>query len=268
MKICAIGDLHGNLDKIKKIPLEGVDTILLTGDLGKADLARARFFENLKRKEKGLPEKEVSNEYREKEFMETYESAIETVKYLSKFAPVYLIFGNADNSNYKIRKKSKKIGKKLPFLADDLRAMNNVNLINNRIVNFKGVRIGGLENFLDTNWIEEFKPIDYEEKLKEAKKDTEKAKKVLRWFNSLDVLLCHQPPYGILDKINYPDSPHHGLHAGSKVILDYIKKYNPKYVFCGHIHKGEGMKKIERTEVYNLGEAGHKIIELQLKRKN
>ena len=49
MRILAIGDPHGDLSKIKKIPLKGVDLILLTGDLGKADLARKRYFENVER---------------------------------------------------------------------------------------------------------------------------------------------------------------------------------------------------------------------------
>lgn len=37
MKILVIGDPHGNLEKIKKISIKGVNLILLTGDLGKAD---------------------------------------------------------------------------------------------------------------------------------------------------------------------------------------------------------------------------------------
>lgn len=54
MKILAIGDPHGNLSKIKKIPIKNSDLILLTGDLGKADFARQRFFKNIKRKKQGL----------------------------------------------------------------------------------------------------------------------------------------------------------------------------------------------------------------------
>ncbi len=266
MKICAIGDPHGDIEKVKKIPLQGTDLILLTGDLGKADLARSRFFENLKRKEEGLPEKEVTNEYRKREYMETYESAMRIVKYLSKLAPVYLIFGNADNSNNESRKASKKIGMKLPFLANDLRAIDNVGVMNNRFANFNGKRIGGLKYFIDTSWVKEFKPVDYEERLKEARKETEKARGVLNWFgrNPVDILLCHQPPYGFLDESNFKGAPESwkGKHAGSKVILDYVKKYQPKYVFCGHIHEGEGKAKIGKTEVYNLGVAGYKIVEL------
>jgi len=86
----------------------------------------------------------------------------------------------------------------------------------------------------------------------------------LKNFGDLDILICHQPPYGYLDQTNHPSAPKEwrGKHAGSKVILDYIKKYQPKYVFCGHIHENPGMKKIGKTEVYNLGVAGHKIISL------
>ena len=60
------------------------------------------------------------------------------------------------------------------------------------------------------------------------KKDTEKAKKVLKWFSKqkIDILLHHQPPHGVLDKVTFKKAPKHwlGKHAGSKVILNFIKK--------------------------------------------
>ena len=43
----------------------------------------------------------------------------------------------------------------------------------------------------------------------------------------------------------------------------YIKKYQPQYAFCGHIHEGEGHKKVGKTDVYNLGVCGYKIIEIE-----
>ena len=49
MKILAIGDPHGNLDRVKEIPIKGVDLILLTGDLGSANLMRKMAFENIDR---------------------------------------------------------------------------------------------------------------------------------------------------------------------------------------------------------------------------
>src|SRR3989344_6011937 len=98
--------------------------------------------------------------------------------------------------------------------------------------------------------------------IQKAKKETEKARRVLRKFGKVDVLICHQPPYGILDKVNSLFAPKNwnGGHAGSKVILDYIKKYQPEYVFCGHIHEGKGMKKIGKTKVYNVGHEGDYVL--------
>ena len=52
-----------------------------------------------------------------------------------------------------------------------------------------------------------------------------------------------------------------GKHAGSKIILEYIKRKQPRYTFCGHIHEGEGSKMIGKTRVNNLGVCGYKIIE-------
>lgn len=101
--------------------------------------------------------------------------------------------------------------------------------------------------------------------MKRAEISTEKAERSLERFGpNLDILVCHQPPYGCLDQINFPGAPKdwQGKHAGSKVILDYVRKYPPKYVFCGHIHEGEGHDKIGETKVYNLGVAGHVIIDL------
>jgi len=120
-----------------------------------------------------------------------------------------------------------------------------------------------LEYFIDTSWVKEFKPSQYKEKLAEAKTQSDKAKKVLKNFKKLDILVCHQPPYGILDKITSEFVPKswQGKHAGSKVILNYIKSKHPKYVFCGHVHESSGMKKINNTIIYNLGVCGYKIIE-------
>jgi Icc-related predicted phosphoesterase len=262
MKICAIGDPHGNLHKIKQINLSDINLILLTGDLGSSSLMRKMAFDNIERKKQGLSEIKYTSNQKKKAFMQAYNSTIKIVKYLKKFAPVFIIFGNVESSNYETRKQSHKIGATLPYLSNELNAMSNVRVINNRVANFEGVRIGGLEYFFDTTWVQEFKPSNYNRNLSIAKKQTDKTKKVLRWFNSLNILVCHQPPYGILDKVTAKYAPKHwqGKHAGSKAILQYIKSKSPQYVFCGHIHESQGMKKIGKTKIYNLGVGNHKII--------
>ena len=264
MRICAIGDPHGSLKVTKEIPLENIDLILLTGDLGSANLMRKMAFENIRRKKKGLPEKKYSSKQQKRAFMEAYDSTIKLIKYLTRFAPVVTIFGNVESSNYETRKHSKEIGLALPYLYNNLNKNNKVRIINNRILNFNGIRIGGLEYFVDTNWVKEFKPSDFKEKMAKAKKQTDKAKRVLRKFESIDILVCHQPPYGFLDRVTAKFAPKHwqGKHAGSKTILDYIKREQPRYVFCGHIHEGEGMKRVGKTEIYNLGVCGYKILNI------
>ena len=101
MKILAIGDPHGNMDRLKKINYEGVDLILLPGDIGNANLIRKMAYGNINRKREGLPEIEYSKKEEKEGFMQVYNSTIETVRYLSEFAPVYLIFGNVELSNIK-----------------------------------------------------------------------------------------------------------------------------------------------------------------------
>lgn len=268
MKILAVGDPHGS-EKIKKIQIKNVDLILITGDFGKADLARKRFFENIKRKKEGLPELEYNKKFQKSVYKEIYDSSVYVLKYFTKFAPTYSILGNVGTGMiYKkyIKIDEKKYGVKIPNLRKGMNKIKRLYFVRNTLRNIKGLKIGFLEWFTDTNWVQDFKPSDYKKEMKIAKRETEHAKKILKNFGKkLDILICHQPPYGFLDKVSGKyGAPKHfiGKHAGSKTILDYIRKYQPKYVFCGHIHEGEGKARIGKTEVYNLGVCGHKIITL------
>ncbi|MDO8529010.1 MAG: metallophosphoesterase [Nanoarchaeota archaeon] len=266
MKILVIGDPHGDLEKIKQIPIKGVDLILLTGDIGKADFARKRFFENVERKKQGLKELKYDGKASKIAYKEISDSTLNVLKYLSKFSPIYSILGNVGNNmvkDYEVKKDEEKYKIKLPYLGREIKKIKEFHLTINRLRKINELRIGFLEYFSDVSWVKEFKPKDYKKSMKRAKKETEKAKKILKRFGKIDILICHQPPYGVLDKVGAPAPMHwRGKHAGSKAVLDYIKKYQPRYVFCGHIHEGEGKVKIGKTQVYNLGVAGHKIIGL------
>jgi len=262
MKILIIGDPHG-FHKYKESILRQADVILMTGDIGKADIARKRSFENYEREKKGLPEKEYTPKQNRESSMEIYNSTMKIVRLLSKFVPVYTILGNVWSTDKNVKKEEKKLGIKIPHLVFDMKKIKNFNIVKNSIRKINGFRIGFLEYFTDTNWVRDFKPRDYKKKMKEARKESDKAKRILRRFGDLDILICHQPPYGILDKVSSKYSPPKswvGKHAGSKVILDYVKKKQPRYVFCAHIHEGKGKVKIGRTEVYNVGHNGNYIL--------
>lgn len=251
MRILVIGDPHGKLPK--KIP--EADLILCTGDLGKADLARKLFLGKDKEEKKQLK----NDAKTQKEIWgEIYNSTKEILRKFPKNVPTYSILGNAGTAtDYEIKKEEEKLEIKLPRLRSEIKKTKNFYLTRNVLRDINGLRIGFLEYFVDNCWIKEF-DIKDKKSIKNAKRGTEKAKRILNRFGKLDILLCHQPPYGYLDKVTSPLAPKswRGKHAGSRIILDYIKKYQPKYVFCGHIHEGKGKTKIGKTQVINAGCCG------------
>ena len=264
MKIAAIGDPHGNLEKIIRIPLDGVDLVLLTGDLGQTDILRKQALQYLSIPNPGLKEKQFHAEGFRQAFLTAHQTALKLAGYLAGCCPVFIVRGNADLSNYDIRKFSNTFGIELPFLYQELMAIRGVRLIDNRLAEFKGLRIGGIKYFTDICWAEEFELVAIEKIRRRALQDTEKISRVLGRFGRLDIMLTHVPPYGVLDRVDSASIPPSwiGRHAGSRIILEYIRKQQPRYVFCGHIHESEGFEKLGLTDVYNLGMGGYKIIEL------
>lgn len=263
MKILILGDPHGYYNYPKKI-FKNIDLILITGDLGKATLARKFYFDNIKRKQEGLSEIKKSAKIEKKIHMEIYNSTIKLLKMLSKYAPVYTIQGNVGiptKSECKEQEKKWKI--KFPCTKEEIKKIKNVYLTKNILRKINGLKIGFLEYFLDTGWMKEFNQFKQKKKLSKAEKETKKAKKILKTFKNLDILVCHQPPFGILDKVSGKfGAPKQwiGKKGGSKVILNYIKKEKPKYVFCGHIHEAKGKKRLGKTKIYNMGHSGDYII--------
>ncbi len=264
MKICITGDIHGNLKITKKIKNLKPELILITGDTAKADFTRKIIFENIRRKNSGLEEKEFTVKDEKTSYMEIFNSSIKIWKTLSKIAPTYSLMGNVGRSilkEKKVKESNKKLGLKLPSLNKEIKKIDNFYLIRDKTKKLNEIKIGFLDFFNDICWNKEYKE---EDNLEKAKKETEKAKQTLKKFGKLDILICHQPPYGYLDKTNSPFAPKSwkGKHAGSKVILEYIKKQQPKYVFCGHIHEAKGKAKIGKSQIFNLGLEGIKMIKI------
>ncbi len=266
VKILIIGDPHGKIPRTKKFKknAEKADFILITGDIGKCDLARKQAF-----KEANNENETSLNKKQEKAiYNEIYSSSMEVLNFLKKFAPVYLILGNVGTTTEsEIKEKEKELNIKLPHLLRDIKKLKGVYLVKNSVRKIKNIKIGFLEYFIDSGWLKDFKPQAEQESIQEAKKETKKAEKVLNYFKKqkIDILLCHQPPYKILDKVSSKYNPPKnwiGKNAGSRIIKKYIKKPNKelKYVFCGHIHEACGNKKIGKVSIYNLGHNGNSIL--------
>jgi len=236
VKFLVIGDPHGS-EKVFDIPINKPDYILIPGDIGKADLMRKYTFENVdKRKSwtETLPKKDVK-----KALMEAINSSIKVLKYFSKIAPVYIIYGNVEPTNSEIKKLNKKRGIDIPLFEDKIKAIKNVHVINNKIVKLDGVVLAGNEYFVDTGWVRDFTPGD-KKRMVNARKDTERAKKFYSKLKKVDILMCHQPPKGYLDKVgNFESLPKNwrGKNAGSSLILSYIKKFQHVIFFFGESRK-------------------------------
>ncbi len=76
---------------------------------------------------------------------------------------------------------------------------------------------------------------------------------VLGSFDQPDILLTHQPAFGTNADLT-PD----GLHVGSKSILHFIEKKQPKLALCGHMHEAQSTSKIGETVVVNAGSLAQK----------
>ena len=186
------------------------------------------------------------------------------MKKLSSKLIVYTIEGNLRiSTKSEVKELEDKYNLNLDSTREKLKSIKNVKLVKNQVRNIKGLKIGFLDYFVDNSWINEFNEKD-KEKIKEAKKETKKAKNILNRFgkSKIDILVCHQPPVGYLDKVNFPGVPKDwkGKHAGSKTILNFIKKYQPRYVFCGHIHEAKGKKKLGKTTIIKAGCCGDYLI--------
>ena len=62
------------------------------------------------------------------------------------------------------------------------------------------------------------------------------------------ILISHQPPLN-----TKADRVAPGLHVGSQSVRLFIEKVQPLLCFTGHIHEGQGIDQIGRTQIINPG---------------
>jgi uncharacterized protein len=67
------------------------------------------------------------------------------------------------------------------------------------------------------------------------------------------IAVCHVPPHGtMLDRIT------NLRHAGSTAMRDFLRREQPRYFFCGHIHEAAGaQEKLGETSALNVGKKGY-----------
>jgi Icc-related predicted phosphoesterase len=129
--------------------------------------------------------------------------------------------------------------------------------IDNRIVEFNGLLIGGFEGCMLYN----YGPKQYSERQMRVK--------ILRmkpqlWKNKLfknrylDILITHAPPLGIHD---HPDRCHNGFKSFRK----FIERYKPRYFIHGHTHR-YGLQEAWKTEYQEttvINTFGYQTLEIE-----
>lgn len=265
MKFLIVGDPHGD-KKIFDIKInDEIDAIIITGDLGKSDLQRKYHFEYSIKKGIENWKDLISKDELKKIYTETINSSIEILKYFASKKPTFFVLGNLREKRTKsIKDAEKKYNISLPKFEQEIKKIKNIKNISFKKINFRGVEIVGIPYFNSIDWIEEFSPEN--KKLTEyAKKEEPEAINFLKKLPKVDILVSHIPPHGILDRIDSPFVPKDwiGKHAGSKLILNYVEKKQPRFVICGHIHESKGEEKLGQTRIINAGSSGdYQIIEI------
>ncbi len=262
MKILCIGCLHGKfpVKAYKAAKKEGVALILCPGDLADGGYMRNLEFKYWYRLHEGLSLESLVGKKKLRQAAEhSLKSQLAMAKKLEGFKlPVLLIAGNHDYTLGDLSPKSKKRYKKYTFedLAHHSKLLHFVQM---GVGNFHGQEIGCISGYRAPSLKEFIRPgkVPPQIRLMNHFWDLQ-LKTIFKSFTRKKeaIFMCHDPPYHTkLDKIRNKASPLDGKHLGDEYVLKYIKKYQPRYMVCSHMHENQGMIKIGTTTVVNCGPA-------------
>lgn len=78
------------------------------------------------------------------------------------------------------------------------------------------------------------------------------AKKFLEIPEGVDILVSHDPPFGVTDVDTIPERAYVG-HVGNYELFARIQQIKPKLVICGHIHTGNhSIEEVDGIEYVNV----------------
>src|SRR3989344_2674813 len=203
MRILALGDPHGTLLKGFKSILKKnkPELIIITGE--HPDVP---FF----------PKKGESEKTRSLRFIRHYESIFEKLNALK--LPIVVLRGNeAGIEGDKLFKMYNKI----------------IHKTTGKIVFKKNVFVL-FDMFWEKDVLRGTTPF-IRKKMRTNKTREKKLNQLLK-ENLGSILISHAPPYGYFDMAQNEFTDYKRKHVGSKILLNAIKKHQPKLVLCGHIH--------------------------------
>jgi Icc-related predicted phosphoesterase len=134
--------------------------------------------------------------------------------------------------------------------------------IDSRVVEYKGLLIGGFEGSMRYNNRPQFQYTENEMRAKVAALTPTLVLNRARYGRALDILITHAPPFQIHDAEDLP-------HRGFKSFLWFIDTHKPRYLIHGHTHvydtRTETVTQHGATTVVNT--YGYKILEIPVVKK-
>ncbi|MBC7235277.1 MAG: metallophosphoesterase family protein [Chloroflexi bacterium] len=130
--------------------------------------------------------------------------------------------------------------------------------IHRRVVNYKGLLIGGLEGSVRYNMgAHQYSQI-------QMKWIARSMTPQLLWNQlfcgrAIDILITHAPPWGIHDA---DDLPHHGF----KAYLEFMDRWRPRYLIHGHTHlyRLDAMRQTQYNETIVINTYGYQVLEINV----
>jgi Icc-related predicted phosphoesterase len=253
MKILAIGDFHGKFPEKLKKKAKDVDLIVSVGDF--ADTSELREIEFKHWEE--VKKKSISKIIGKKKYadlLKKQSDSQETIlKELISFKkPLFVIYGNSDLLDKEAKKFSilglksqcEKLG--ILLLKKDVASFDNLT-----IAGFSGYRGAMSKKMTKASLLQKMKVFYHNKKWK---KKLNALSKQLKETKNV-VFLAHDVPYGYFDKINNKESPLHNKRIGDSYLTEFIKISQPGLFLCGHMHEYQGMKRLGKTKIIEVGPA-------------
>lgn len=260
MKILAIGDLHGNINKKlqSRVSKENFDFIIGVGDYAGVNdwIPWIMYKFKIKDRKKWLSAQEFFGKKKFKRLLKKdFEAGKKSLLFLDNLEkPGFFVFGNGDDEWYKYPF-SKKILRAKKNKLNFLRKIKNIKEMTYRIRNYNGISFLGFGGYMDATANESHRDKEWQERVnKRHNKAKKKMESLIKRLNKKSIFILHYPPTGIFDKILDKKNPFYGGSTGIDFFRKAIIRKKPFLVLCGHMHEYQGKKKLGSSLVVNPGE--------------
>ncbi|MEK6847723.1 MAG: metallophosphoesterase [Nanoarchaeota archaeon] len=259
MKILAVGDFHGKIEKLeKKLPRYEFDFIIGIGDYAGIDewYPYIKYTFRIKNRKKAKSAKEFFGKRKFKKLLKKdFEAGKKSLLFLDNLRkPGFFVFGNGDDEwyNYPF---SPKILKAKKSRLNFLKKIKNIKKMTYVVKIYQGISFLGFGGYMDAKANKSHRDAEWQERVNKRNKKAEKKMSfLLKKINRKSIFIFHYPPKGIFDIIKEKNNPFKGGSTGVTFFRKAILKHKPSLVLCGHMHEYQGKKKLGNSWVVNPGE--------------